>query len=193
MEKQFGIREVLRDHKIIPVINISDVNQVESIIANLQNQGINCIEITLRSECAFEAIEKAMQIKSNDFKVGVGTIISSDHVEKCSALNVDFMVSPGVSVEVEHAFNKAKIPFLPGVMTPSEIISGLGRGWDTFKLFPFNLSGGIKALKTYGNVFEQVIFCPTGGISESNFQECLDLKNVISVGGSWVLKKKVTI
>ena len=189
MEAQFGIRKLLAQHPIIPVVNITEVSEVESILNQLRQQGINCIEITLRSDCAMEAIEKATKIKPAGFSVGVGTIVSKSQVEECASLGVEFMVSPGVSEEIAMALNAAKIPFLPGVMTPSEIISNLNRGWDTFKLFPFNLAGGIKALKTYGSVFEQVKFCPTGGISESNFQECLDLENVISVGGSWVMKK----
>ena len=188
MSKQFNIREVLRNHSIIPVVNITDIDSVESIIEILTKQSINCIEITLRSEIAFEAIEKAMLIKPSGFQIGVGTIVNAEQVAKCKALDVDFMVSPGVSQEIADAFEKAKIPFLPGVMTPSDIISGIEKSWDTFKLFPFNLAGGITALKTYGNVFEQIKFCPTGGIGESNYQECLDLDNVISVGGSWVIK-----
>ncbi|MGB1039277.1 MAG: bifunctional 4-hydroxy-2-oxoglutarate aldolase/2-dehydro-3-deoxy-phosphogluconate aldolase [Flavobacteriales bacterium] len=188
MESQFGIRKLLAEHSIIPVVNITDLSEVESILNRLIQQEINCIEITLRSECAMEAIAKAIELKPKGFKVGVGTIVNASQVKECAQLGVDFMVSPGVSDEVAEAFNKAEIPFLPGVMTPSEIISNLNRGWDTFKLFPFNLAGGIKALKTYGGVFEQVKFCPTGGLNESNFQECLDLNNVICVGGSWVLK-----
>ena len=56
MSKQFNIREVLSKHTIIPVVNITDINKVESIIETLTNQSINCIEITLRSDIAFEAI-----------------------------------------------------------------------------------------------------------------------------------------
>jgi 2-dehydro-3-deoxyphosphogluconate aldolase/(4S)-4-hydroxy-2-oxoglutarate aldolase len=188
MSKQFNIREVLSKHTIIPVVNITDINKVESIIETLTNQSINCIEITLRSDIAFEAIAKAISIKPKEFKVGVGTIVNAKQVSKCIALNVDFMVSPAISNEVPSAFEKSKIPFLPGVMPPSEIISGIEKGWDTFKLFPFNLAGGIKALKTSGGVFNQIKFCPTGGLSENNYEECLALNNVISVGGSWVLK-----
>jgi 2-dehydro-3-deoxyphosphogluconate aldolase/(4S)-4-hydroxy-2-oxoglutarate aldolase len=82
----------------------------------------------------------------------------------------------------------SKIPFIPGASTPSEIMQALEYGCDTLKFFPANLFGGIKALKTYGNVFPQVKFCPTGGVNESTFEEYLDLDNVISVGGSWMTK-----
>lgn len=188
MKTQFGIRNLLENHSIVPVVNIKEVSQVSKTIDKLKAQGINCIEITLRSELAFEAIKEAIKVSPKDFLVGVGTIVSSEQVKVCVDLGVDFMVSPGISEEIAKAFNKSNIPFLPGVMTPSEIIANLNRGWDTFKLFPFNFAGGIKALKTYGGVFEEVRFCPTGGISESTYKEILELDNVICVGGSWVVK-----
>jgi 2-dehydro-3-deoxyphosphogluconate aldolase/(4S)-4-hydroxy-2-oxoglutarate aldolase len=84
-------------------------------------------------------------------------------------------------------FNSSGIPFLPGVSTPSEIIQGLNRGWTFFKFFPADLFGGIKALKTYGAIFSQAKFCPTGGINGENANDFLQLNNVLSVGGSWLL------
>jgi 2-dehydro-3-deoxyphosphogluconate aldolase/(4S)-4-hydroxy-2-oxoglutarate aldolase len=46
----------------------------------------------------------------------------------------------------------------------------------------------MASLKAYGQVFPEVRFCPTGGISSENYEEFLALENVISVGGSWVVK-----
>lgn len=188
MDAQFGIRKLLKNQPIIPVVNFTSVTDVARTISKLVVQGINCIEITLRSDCAWEAIEEAIRIKPTGFLVGVGTIVSSSQVTQCIDLKVDFMVSPGCTSEISEALNKSNIPFLPGVMTPSEIISGLEKGWNTFKLFPFNLAGGVTALKTYGAVFSEAKFCPTGGLNENNYKECLDLSNVICVGGSWVVK-----
>ena len=51
-----------------------------------------------------------------------------------------------------------------------------------------NLFGGIPTLKTYQFVFPNVIFCPTGGINKDSYLEYLELENVLSVGGSWMMK-----
>ena len=189
METQFGIRQLLAQHPIVPVVNISSIAEIENIINSLLSQSIHCIEITLRSEVAFKAIEEAIALSPGYFHIGVGTIVSEEQIEKCVHLGVDFMVSPGTSKSTAQALDDAGIPFLPGVMTPSEIIQGLNRSWDTFKLFPFNIAGGDVALKNYSKAFQNVKFCPTGGINEKNHQKILALDNVISVGGSWVLNK----
>lgn len=185
---QFGIRNLLHRHPVIPVVNITDVADVRPLLARLVAQGISCIELTLRSDVALEAIAEAMAYRPAGFSVGVGTIVTLEQVGTCRRLGVDFLVSPGLSDPLAAALDLSEIPFLPGVMTPSEIISAMSRGWDTFKLFPSNIAGGIKALKSYGAVFPAVRFCPTGGIDAENYQEILDLPNVISVGGSWVAK-----
>jgi len=89
-------------------------------------------------------------------------------------------------MELSSSFENSGIPFIPGVATPSEIILGLQLGWDTFKFFPAHLFGGLEALKTYGQVFPEVQFCPTGGIKAETYKHYLSLPNVMSVGGSWL-------
>ena len=96
------------------------------------------------------------------------------------------MVSPGISTPLVPYLEDSEIAFIPGVATPSDIILGLQLGWDTFKFFPAHIFGGLQALKTYGQVFPQIKFCPTGGITEETYKSYLELENVISIGGSWL-------
>ncbi len=185
---QNNINNVLSKHVIVPVVTIQSLNEVDAIISSLITKNIHCIEVTLRTEVAFEAITKIKEKYSDVIDVGVGTVVSVDQVEKAKSIGVDFMVSPGIHKELAEAFEKSNIPFIPGVATPSEIISALQMGWSTLKFFPANIFGGIPALKTYGQVFPTVQFCPTGGINESTYDDYLKLENVLCVGGSWMMK-----
>ncbi|MFT6501552.1 MAG: 2-dehydro-3-deoxyphosphogluconate aldolase/(4S)-4-hydroxy-2-oxoglutarate aldolase [Crocinitomicaceae bacterium] len=183
---QNNIEALLKANPLIPVVTIESLDEVDVVYENLSSQGINCVEITLRTEIAWEAIALFKEKYGPAFKVGVGTIISPDDILKCVKLKVDFMVSPGLTSSMIQQFDFSGIPFLPGVSTPSEIIRGIDMGWRVFKFFPADLFGGAKALKVYGNIFKDVSFCPTGGINKDNYQEYLDLKNVMAVGGSWL-------
>ena len=185
---QNNIRELLSKHPVIPVVNFEHIEQVEKTIRHLIEKNINCIEITLRNNDAFKCIEHAKSMNLPNFEIGVGTIISNEQITNCKDLNVDFMVSPGLVEELASAFEESNIPFIPGVSTPSDIIRGTQQSWDTFKFFPAHLFGGINALKTYEQVFPDLRFCPTGGVSETTFNDYLNLKNVIAVGGSWLSK-----
>ena len=183
---QNGIRKLLHDNPIVPVVKIQSLEEVEPLITALQNKSINCIEITLRTDCAMDAIKLAKKCSNDDFSVGVGTVVNSKQLAEVVDARVDFIVLPGLQKDIVSDLQDIDLPFLPGVVTPSEMMEALRLGWDTLKFFPANISGGLGALKTYGQVFSQIKFCPTGGITKENYHEFLELENVISVGGSWI-------
>ncbi|WP_084274402.1 bifunctional 4-hydroxy-2-oxoglutarate aldolase/2-dehydro-3-deoxy-phosphogluconate aldolase [Crocinitomix catalasitica] len=185
---QNNIEKILESHPLIPVVTIHKEEEIKQLYEHLSSQGISCVEITLRTDFAWEAIALFKSEYKDSFKVGVGTITSVEHIKRCVELEVDFMVSPGLCPALKENFEKSGIPFLPGVSTPSEIMSAMELGWRYLKFFPAHLFGGAKALKTYSNVFKEVIFCPTGGINAENYQTFLDLPNVMSLGGSWLVK-----
>jgi len=185
---QNNIENILKYNPLIPVATIESVDDIDTIYNQLVAQNVRCIEITLRTEVAWNAISIFQTKYGSEFKIGVGTVVSVEDIIKCEKLDVDFIVSPGYSASMLKQYKKSKLPFLPGVSTPGEIIQGIEDGCQFFKLFPANLFGGIDALKTYNNVFPNVKFCPTGGINENNHHSFLALNNVISVGGSWLIK-----
>lgn len=184
---QNNIEKILENHPLIPVVTIHNLDEIDGIYEKLSAQGIYCIEITLRTPVAWDAIALFKERYGDEFQVGVGTVITAHDIGKSAELGADFLVSPGVTASMVRQFNTAEIPFLPGVSTPSEIISAMDLGWRYFKFFPADLFGGTKALSTYGAIFSEVKFCPTGGVNASNYKEYLALENVMSVGGSWLL------
>ncbi len=185
---QNGLETILKHNPVIPVATIHNAEELETIVSKIQAAGINCIEITLRTDFALEAIKELKAINIPGFFVGVGTVIRPEQVEQLKALEVDFIVSPGLTEKLSEALAASGIPYIPGVSTVSEIILGIEENCTFFKFFPANLSGGIEAIKAYGQLFPSVKFCPTGGITENTYENYLDEKNVICVGGSWMLK-----
>jgi 2-dehydro-3-deoxyphosphogluconate aldolase / (4S)-4-hydroxy-2-oxoglutarate aldolase len=185
---QNNIEQILRENPIIPVVTFNSVNEVDGVIEKLLSKNIKCIEVTLRTDAAVDSIAYIKQKYASKITVGMGTVTNIQHVKNAQELHVDFMVSPGISRTLTAAFERSYIPYIPGVSTPSEIIKAINQGFDVLKFFPANLFGGIEALKTYGQVFPNVKFCPTGGINESTYKSYLELNNVIAVGGSWMVK-----
>jgi 2-dehydro-3-deoxyphosphogluconate aldolase/(4S)-4-hydroxy-2-oxoglutarate aldolase len=184
---QFNIREILERNRVIPVATIQSVKDIDGIVRKLEEQDISCIEVTLRTPVALEAIKILKKNYGDILDVGVGTIVNADQLRKVKDLDVDFIVSPGLIQHLYQDLLDYKIAFIPGVVTPSEIIQGMALGYDTFKFFPAEQVGGVKMLKTYSSLFPDVKFCPTGGIHAANYEEYLELPNVLSVGGSWIM------
>jgi 2-dehydro-3-deoxyphosphogluconate aldolase/(4S)-4-hydroxy-2-oxoglutarate aldolase len=185
---QNNIESILNQNSIIPVVTINNINEIAPKINFILNKNIKCIEVTLRTKVAFEAIEFIKKNYGHKISVGIGTVINIEQIHRAVKIGVDFIVSPGISEDLARELINSKIPFITGISTPSDIILGLSMGLRFFKFFPANLFGGIPALKTYQFVFPNVRFCPTGGINEDSYAEYLELENVLSVGGSWMLK-----
>lgn len=181
----------LKDSKpVIPVIVIDEIEQAVPLAKALLAGGVRLLEVTLRTPVAFAAIEKIAK-EVPEAIVGVGTATKAEHIQQAKDAGAQFALSPGISEGLIKTAQDLEMPFMPGVMTPSDIILGLDLGLNEFKFFPAQQAGGVNMLKAFGGPFPQVRFCPTGGISTSNYQEFLALGNVMAVGGSWLCSKEL--
>jgi 2-dehydro-3-deoxyphosphogluconate aldolase/(4S)-4-hydroxy-2-oxoglutarate aldolase len=185
---QNGIEKILSKNPIIPVATIRNKEELELIIDKIIQANIQCIEVTLRTDFAYQALEIIKSKNLPNFDLGVGTITRADQIAKVQEIGVDFIVSPGLTPKLAQHLKQSSIAFIPGVSTVSDIMKGMEEDFRFFKFFPANLFGGIQAIKTYGQLFPHISFCPTGGISEETHQEYLYEPNILSVGGSWMLK-----
>jgi 2-dehydro-3-deoxyphosphogluconate aldolase/(4S)-4-hydroxy-2-oxoglutarate aldolase len=185
---QNNIASVLKKHSVIPVVTITDLSEIDLTISTLLSKNINCVEVTLRTPVSFEAVKEIKNKYGHELSVGVGTIVSVENINRAAEIGVDFIVSPGMNKDLVMAMGDSTIPFIPGVATPSDIMLAMALDCQFLKFFPANLFGSVAALKTYQQVFPSIMFCPTGGLTESTYSQYLELTNVISVGGSWMLK-----
>lgn len=176
---------ILADNPIIPVITISNVADAVPLARALIKGGITALEVTLRTPAAPDAIERIVK-EVPDAIVGVGTIRSAGDVAQAARLGAKFLVSPGTTGGIYRAVAQAKIPFLPGIATASELLAALDQGFDTVKFFPAVPAGGLAAIKALAGPFPNARFCPTGGVSEANFLDWLAVPEIVAVGGSWL-------
>lgn len=180
-----SIRSFLALAPVIPVLTIEKVEHAVPLAQALSAGGLRVIEVTLRTAACLPAIE-AMRKAVPEAVVGVGTITRAQDFVAAGNAGAQFGVSPGLTVEIANAAKTAAFPLLPGIMTPTELIAGLGWGFATFKLFPAQQAGGVNMLKALAGPFPDVVFCPTGGITRATAPEYLGLPNVACIGGSWV-------
>jgi 2-dehydro-3-deoxyphosphogluconate aldolase/(4S)-4-hydroxy-2-oxoglutarate aldolase len=180
------IRTIFAKAKVIPVLTIDDADAGVDLANALVAGGLPVLEITLRTRAALAAVEK---IKAGipGAVIGVGTVIRLQDIRSAVDAGVQFAVSPGLSDELAKAASDAKLPYMPAVQTGSEIMAARRLGFTTLKFFPAKSSGGAAALKAFAPVFQDVAFCPTGGVTADDFRDYLRLGNVVAVGGSWMV------
>ena len=170
---------------IMPVVKIERLEDAVPLAEALMEGGIRTIEVTLRTDCALQAMEKIAS-RLPDMKVGAGTLTNADQIRQCRDAGALFGLSPGATPALLDAARGADWPFVPGVATASEIMLCMDYGFTQLKFFPAEANGGVKALKSLGGPFPEIVFCPTGGISLDNLKSYISLKNVVCVGGTWL-------
>ncbi|MCD2166608.1 bifunctional 4-hydroxy-2-oxoglutarate aldolase/2-dehydro-3-deoxy-phosphogluconate aldolase [Comamonas koreensis] len=186
MAEQLTALSIMQDAPVIPVIVLRDVNHAVSMAKALVAGGIRVLEVTLRTPQGLGAIE-AIAKSVPEAIVGAGTVRNAADARAAAAAGARFAVSPGYTSSVGEACREARLPLLPGVSTSSEIMQAQQDGFNELKFFPALQAGGINMLKAWQGPFAEVRFCPTGGITPANAPEFLALKNVVCVGGSWLV------
>ena len=174
--------------KILPVITIERLADTLPLADALAAGGLTTLEVTLRPEFGLDAI-RLLRAQRPQLCVGAGTILDAETFMQAEAAGAQFVVTPGINQSILDAGLNASIPLLPGVATASEIMQAYVLGYRRFKLFPAEASGGVSALRAISGPFPHIRFCPTGGISNRNAAEYTALKNVMCVGGSWMLPR----
>ena len=183
-----NILDIMRASPVIPVIAIDDLAHAVPLARALVAGGIRVLEVTLRTEHGLAAI-RAIAEQVPEAIVGVGTLTQPAEFAASRDAGAVFGVSPGLTDALIAAAKSSGLPLLPGVMTPSEVMHAREAGFRQLKLFPALPAGGIGMLNGIGGPLPDVMFCPTGGISQDNAAQFLALKNVACVGGSWLTPK----
>lgn len=177
----------LDNNKIVPVVVLNTIEETIPTLQALLNGGIKVAEITFRTSCAADAISLAKKTFP-DMLIGAGTVINKEQCVNAIKAGATFIVSPGFNKDVSRVCKQKDIPYIPGVITPTEIMSVLEENWTILKFFPAGNFGGVKTLKALSAAFPKISFVPTGGIDETNMKEFLSLPFVKAIGGSFMLK-----
>ncbi len=173
---------------VIPVIVIEKIEDAVPLASALVAGGLNVLEVTLRSAAALDAI-RDIAANVNAAYVGAGTVLDAAQWQAAAAAGATFMVSPGFTENIDRIAKTSLLAWLPGVSSAAEVMRARDAGYTFQKFFPAEQAGGVPMLAAFGGPFGDIVFCPTGGVGIANAPSYLALKNVICVGGSWVIPR----
>ncbi len=177
---------------VVPVLTLETVEDGVEIARALARGGLDLIEVTLRTPAALEAIRQ-IRLQVPQVRVGAGTVLDPEQAQQAMAAGARFIVSPGMTPRLIEAAQVWPVPFLPGAVTASEAMALSDLGYACLKFFPAEAAGGAAALKAFSAPLAGITFCPTGGVDLDNARDYLALPNVVAVGGSWVVPRKLVV
>ena len=177
----------VQEIKLVPVVVLNKVEDTLPVIKALHDGDVPVAEICFRTDCAAECIKLAVKEFPNDL-IGAGTVINAKQCQEAIDCGAKFIVSPGLSDEVARVCKENQIPYLPGVVTPTEVMRAIDLGLEVVKFFPAGVYSGLKAIKAIGAAFPAMKFMPTGGVDNKNLKEFIECNKIFAVGGSWLVK-----
>ncbi|HWH99682.1 MAG TPA: bifunctional 4-hydroxy-2-oxoglutarate aldolase/2-dehydro-3-deoxy-phosphogluconate aldolase [Propionibacteriaceae bacterium] len=151
----------------------------------LWDAGIRCFEYTLTTDGALDALVELRKVLPEAI-VGVGTVRTVDHLRAAGEAGAEFTVSQIFLPELVAAAREQQIAFIPGALTPTEVVTAWNAGVPAVKVSPIGPLGGVTYLKELRGPLPDVAMMPTGGVTLEAAGYYLDA-GAVAVGVSGAL------
>ena len=166
VSKKEEILRLIPEQGVLPLFFYKDTEVSIGVLKSLYSAGIRSVEYTNRGEAALKNFKEMRKVCDNELKgmfLGVGTIKNAESAQAFIDAGTDYIISPGLVEDAIKVADKNNMLWVPGCMTPSEIIRAEQLGAKLVKLFPGNILGPgfLSAVK---ELFPNLLFMPTGGV-----------------------------
>ncbi len=186
MDKQ-RVRERIVEIGIVPVVRASSPREARMAADAVCEGGIPIVEITMTVPGAVDVIRELTKSGSSDVLVGAGTVLNAEAARRCLDAGAQFLVSPGLNLEVVKLAGAERKLMMAGALTPTEVITAWEAGSDFVKVFPCGQMGGAKYIKALKGPLPQVPLVPTGGVNLNTAGEFIEAgAAALGVGGELV-------
>ncbi len=166
MNKKETLLKLIPGQGILPLYFYKDTEVTLEVLRAIYRAGIRTVEYTNRGEAALSNFKAMRALCDGELKgmyLGVGTIKNGEQAQAFIDAGADYIISPGLVPSAAAVADKNDMLWLPGCMTPTEIIAAENMGAKFIKLFPGNMLGP-EFMSTIKELFPNLIFMPTGGV-----------------------------
>jgi 2-dehydro-3-deoxyphosphogluconate aldolase / (4S)-4-hydroxy-2-oxoglutarate aldolase len=177
MNKKNEILQLIPQQGMLPLFFHHDPDVCTSVLKCLYHAGIRAVEFTNRGEAALSNFKNLREVCDNELPgmyLGIGTIKNLLDAKTFLDAGCDFIISPGLVEEVADLADEKELLWIPGCLSPTEIIRAENLGATLIKLFPGNILGP-QFMTAIRPLFPNLLFMPTGGVNleKENIQEWL--------------------
>jgi len=159
-----AITAQLRDTGVAAILRADGPDHLEAVAHELAAAGITCLELTLTTPRALDALARLRHGLDAGVALGMGSVLSAADAEAALHAGADFLVSPGVCEEVARVAGERGAVCYPGAFTPTEVVAAWGLGAPAVKLFPA-ATGGPRHLRDIRGPLPDIPLVPTGGVA----------------------------
>lgn len=166
---------------VVAVVRAQTKEEATQIALACIEGGLKAIELTFTVPNAHEVIKHlSVHISADKLILGAGTVLDKETAKLAIESGAKYIVSPGFDLETALYCKDIDVPYMPGCLTITEMLTALKAGVEVVKLFPGSAFGPsyVKAVK---GPLPNINIMPTGGVSLSNVAEWVK-NGVVAVG-----------
>lgn len=181
----------IRDAQVIAILRKTDYQTAMELVSILIEAGLSAIEITLDGSDALSIIT-TLKKDYPTLCIAAGTVLTPNDVQNAVVAGADFLISPHWDPLLFAEASKHETLYIPGVLTPTEVMQAHHFGVNVLKLFPAS-SLGPQYLQDLRGPFANTLFIPTGGITPETAVTFLNAGAVaVGMGSSLMPKKEIS-
>ncbi len=174
----------IRQTGVIAVLRAASATQLTLVAEAMAAGGIKAIEVSMTTPDAIQVLIDGRQAAGRDVAFGAGTVLDYGTALRVLDAGADFLLSPAYDPRVMELCVQRQIPYIPGCLTPTEIVNANVAGAAMIKLFPAAI-GGPGLVRALLAPLPHVELIAVGGVDSRNAGEYIAAGAVaVGVGSS---------
>jgi len=149
--------------KLIVVVRAADAADYDRVLDVLIDAGIRSVELTLTTPGTIDRLPKLLAQFGDAADIGVGTVTDGSQLTAAVDAGAHYLVTPITDLDLIDAANRARVPIVPGGLTPTALFAAWRAGAAAVKIFPASQVGP-GYLKDLRGPFPDIAAVPSGGV-----------------------------
>ncbi|MFL5926069.1 MAG: bifunctional 4-hydroxy-2-oxoglutarate aldolase/2-dehydro-3-deoxy-phosphogluconate aldolase [Gaiellaceae bacterium] len=179
--------EPIARSRVVAVLRARDASRFVEAGTVLAEAGVACIEFTLSSEGALDALRAFAARLPPGVAIGAGTVLDAEAASAAVDAGATYLISPALCRDVIERGADLGVPVIPGALTPTEILEAWRAGASAVKVFPAAEAGGPAYIRAVLAPLPHVPLIPTGGVEIDDASDYLAAGAfAVGLGGSLV-------
>ncbi|XP_002976272.2 uncharacterized protein LOC9648842 [Selaginella moellendorffii] len=163
----------IRESKIVACLRAHSSKLALDAARAALDGGLDVLEVTMTTPGASKVIATLVHEYPSAL-IGAGTVLSLDQAEEAKASGATFLLSPITVKELVEIHSFGPVLFVPGAMTPTEVYTAHSYGAHIVKIYPTDLAGGVKYVRSLRKLLAHIPMIASQGITLEMIRPYLD-------------------
>ncbi|HLR94520.1 MAG TPA: bifunctional 4-hydroxy-2-oxoglutarate aldolase/2-dehydro-3-deoxy-phosphogluconate aldolase [Jiangellaceae bacterium] len=174
------LQSLVAGRPVVAVLRAPTAEHFAAAVDVLAEAGLPAVEVTLSTAGALDCIAELQARHGASLAVGAGTVRDGRDAQAAIEAGAQFVVSQVTDRAVAGLARAAGVPYVPGALTPNEILAAWALEVEAVKVSPVGPLGGPAYIRELHGPMPEVALMPTGGV------EIDDVPGYFAAGATFV-------